>query len=186
MTLRYVGLWDPRTLGLLDLFPPSTHPHTLSYSPPLLWFDMGGVDIGDWDWHLAYLCHCDAQDNHLTVLIFPNVQPTGIIDPLVLAVDQRWRLFFELSFTNIEKVQADCVLTFLLMLGNTHIIVFLFQHLFHKEKRYQTQCSHWILLLIFSLAASHCYIMFPSSKVFLISYFFSELRCFVIEEHHRH
>ena len=178
-----LGPWDSWTSFLLQhiliLYP------TLLLCCGLIWGG-GGVDIGDWDWHLAYLCHCDAQDNHLTVLIFPNVQPTGIIDPLVLAVDQRWRLFFELSFTNIEKVQADCVLTFLLMLGNTHIIVFLFQHLFHKEKRYQTQCSHWILLLIFSLAASHCYIMFPSSKVFLISYFFSELRCFVIEEHHRH
>ena len=51
------GLWNPWTLGLLDLFPPSTPPHTSpyillhppissSYSPPLVWFGYGGGRVG--------------------------------------------------------------------------------------------------------------------------------------------
>ena len=31
VTLRYLGPWDPWTLGLLDLFPPPTYPHTSPY-----------------------------------------------------------------------------------------------------------------------------------------------------------
>ena len=64
ITLRYFGplvpgtlgpleLWNPWTLGLLDLFPPPTAPHTspyilipppisFSYSTPLVWFGYGG------------------------------------------------------------------------------------------------------------------------------------------------
>ena len=62
MTLRYLGPWDPGSLGPLDLGtlvpPPSSY--LFSYSPPLVWFGMvryggrgsGGVegvscDIGD-------------------------------------------------------------------------------------------------------------------------------------------
>ena len=57
------GPWNPRTLGLLDLFPPPTPPHnspyilipppiSASYSPTLVWFGYGGVvkfdnEIGD-------------------------------------------------------------------------------------------------------------------------------------------
>ena len=61
VSLRYLGPWDfgtpgpwnPWTLGLLDLFPPPTPPHTFpyilipppisaSYSPTLVWFGYGG------------------------------------------------------------------------------------------------------------------------------------------------
>ena len=49
VSLRYLGPWDPWTLGLLDLFPPPTHPDISpyillpppilsSYSPSLVWF----------------------------------------------------------------------------------------------------------------------------------------------------
>ena len=60
VSLRYLGPWEPEThgpwnpwtLGLLDLFPPSTPPHTFpyilspplissSYTPPLVWFGYG-------------------------------------------------------------------------------------------------------------------------------------------------
>ena len=48
-----LGPWNPCTLGLLDLFPPPTPPHTSPYiflppnvssyySPPLVWFGYGG------------------------------------------------------------------------------------------------------------------------------------------------
>ena len=58
VSLRYLGPWDPGTLGLLDLFPPPTPPHTSPYillpppvssyySPPLVWFDYGGGGGGD-------------------------------------------------------------------------------------------------------------------------------------------
>ena len=71
LSLRYLGSlgpwdlgtpgpWNPWTLGLLDLFPPPTPPHSspyilktppisASYSPPLVWFGYGGgvsCDIG--------------------------------------------------------------------------------------------------------------------------------------------
>ena len=65
VSLRYLGPWDPWTLGLLDLCPPPTPsynslyillppPISSFYSPPLVWFGMvwlwgGGMicDIGD-------------------------------------------------------------------------------------------------------------------------------------------
>ena len=50
-----LGPWDPWTLGLLDLFPPPPPPPiSSSYSPPLVWFGVGGgsFDIGYWDWQL--------------------------------------------------------------------------------------------------------------------------------------
>ena len=56
VTLRYLGPWDPWTLGLLDLFPPPTShtfsyillppPVSSSYSPPLVWFGMVLVWFG--------------------------------------------------------------------------------------------------------------------------------------------
>ena len=51
--------WNPWTLGLLDLFPSPTPPHTyillpppmsFSYSTPLLWFGYGG-----WGW-VVFIC----------------------------------------------------------------------------------------------------------------------------------
>ena len=64
LSLRYLGSlgpwdlgtpgpWNPWTLGLLDLFPPPTPPHSspyilktppisASYPPPLVWFGYGG------------------------------------------------------------------------------------------------------------------------------------------------
>ena len=43
VTLRFLGPWDPWTLGLLDLLPP---PFSSSYSPPLAWFGMVLVLFG--------------------------------------------------------------------------------------------------------------------------------------------
>ena len=67
MVLGTPGPWNPWTLGLLDLFPPPTPPHTSpyiilpppissSYSPPLVWFSnwVVGVscDIEEGDWRM--------------------------------------------------------------------------------------------------------------------------------------
>ena len=76
VSLRYLGPWDlgtpgpwnPLTLGLLDLFPPPTPPHTSpyillpppissSYSPPLVWFGYGGrggCEFWGWDWRWTF------------------------------------------------------------------------------------------------------------------------------------
>ena len=62
------GPLNPWTLGLLDLFPPPTTPHTSpyillpppissSYSPPLVWFGYGGrggCEFWGWDWRWTF------------------------------------------------------------------------------------------------------------------------------------
>ena len=80
LVLGTLGPWDPWTLepwtlGLLDLFPPPTPPHTSpcillpppissSYSPPLVWFGYGGRggmswDIWEWDWRWTFYLYID-------------------------------------------------------------------------------------------------------------------------------
>ena len=77
VTLRYLGPWDPWTLGLLDclltpfhilLFLPTSF--YLLLPPCLLWFGMGGgvrwlwsflsFDIGDWDWRQTLDLYMDV------------------------------------------------------------------------------------------------------------------------------
>ena len=52
MSLRYLGPWDPGTLGLLDLFPPPKPPHTSPFM---------SCDTGEWDWRWTFDLYIDLK-----------------------------------------------------------------------------------------------------------------------------